>query len=111
MNDEAAFSNLVALAQRSRWDIFTLLIAEEPQGLAAGDIGSRLGIPPATLSFHLKELSQAGLLQPSREGRQIIYMPNFAGIDAFLDFLEQKCRHRSPQSSAEEPDAVGQLRH
>jgi predicted transcriptional regulator len=91
MNDDAAFGSLVALAQKSRWDIFFLLVEREPEGLAAGDIGGRLGIPPATLSFHLKELSHAGLLQPKRDGRQIIYAPNFSGIKNFLDYMKQKC--------------------
>jgi DNA-binding transcriptional ArsR family regulator len=91
MNDDAAFGSLVALAQKSRWDIFFLLIEKEPGGLPAGDIGSRLGIPPATLSFHLKELAHAGLLQPKRDGRQIIYAPNFPGTKKLLDYLKEKC--------------------
>lgn len=91
MNDEAAFGSLVALAQKSRWDIFFLLVEREPNGLAAGDIGTRLGIPPATLSFHLKELSHAGLLHPKRDGRQIIYAPNSPGIKKLLGYLTERC--------------------
>ncbi|MEK8090762.1 metalloregulator ArsR/SmtB family transcription factor [Thermithiobacillus plumbiphilus] len=86
-----AITALGALAQENRLAIFRLLVQAGPTGLPAGQIGEQLGIPPATLSFHLSQLSHAGLLQSSRQGRSIIYVADYAAMNALLGFLTENC--------------------
>ncbi|MGH8595870.1 MAG: ArsR/SmtB family transcription factor, partial [Gammaproteobacteria bacterium] len=62
-----------------------------PRGLAVGEIGSEIGTSPATLSFHLKELSLAGLITPQPAGRFIYYAANFAQMNALIAFLTDNC--------------------
>ena len=68
---------LGALAQESRLDILRLLMQKGSEGLRAGEIGARLGLPSPTLSFHLNQLRFAGLVRSRRESRSIIYSANF----------------------------------
>ena len=96
MDNKAAVSLLAALAQESRLTVFRLLVLQGPAGLPAGKIGEQLGIPPATLSFHLKELSHAGLVQSRQEGRFVIYSVNFASIGDLLSFLTENCCAGTP---------------
>ncbi len=91
MNPDLAVTALAALAQASRLDIFRLLVAAGPEGLAVGKIGEALEIAPATLSFHLKNLSQAGLLLSRQESRFIYYSANYAGMDDLIAFLTDNC--------------------
>lgn len=91
METKAVISALSALAQESRLAIFRLLVQVGPQGLPAGRIGEALDLPPATLSFHLKELSHAGLLDSRQEGRSIIYNTNFQTMNHVLGFLTENC--------------------
>lgn len=91
MNSEDAVIALSALAQGSRLDIFRLLVCAGPEGLAAGQIGERLGLAPATLSFHLKTLRQGGLLTQRRDGRSLIYAPNYQRVNALLTYLTEHC--------------------
>jgi DNA-binding transcriptional ArsR family regulator len=86
-----AVTRLAALAQESRLAIFRLLVQKGAEGLCAGDIAERLGLAPATLSFHLKELSHAGLLQSRQEGRFIYYMPDFEAMNALVSYLTENC--------------------
>ena len=87
---------LAALAQESRLAVFRLLVARGPQGLNAGAIGDKLGITPATLSFHLKELANAGLLVARPQGRFVIYSANFQVMNDLLGFLTDKCCGGNP---------------
>ena len=80
-----------ALAQETRLDAFRLLVQAGPEGLPAGEIAERLDVPAPTLSFHLKALVQADLLTAQREGRSLIYAPNFGSMQAMLDFLTDNC--------------------
>lgn len=91
MKAQSALSALAALAQESRLAIFRLLVQEGPEGLPAGVIGERLRIAPATLSFHLKELSHAGLLASRQDGRFVIYSADFAAMNALVGFLTENC--------------------
>ena len=90
-----AVESLAALAQESRLAVFRLLIEAGPAGMMAGEISEELAIPASTLSFHLKDLSQAGLLQSERHGRSIIYQANYSAMNDLLKFLQKNCCRRS----------------
>lgn len=91
MDTKAAIPALAALAQEHRLAIFRLLVQTGPEGLAVGKIGEALGLPNATLSFHLKELTCAGLLQSRPQGRFIFYRANFPTMHALVAFLTENC--------------------
>lgn len=91
MDNKGAVVLLAALAQESRLAVFRCLVQQGPEGLAAGRIAEQLGIAPNTLSFHLKELSHAGLLTARQEGRFSIYSVNFGAIGDLLTFLTDNC--------------------
>ena len=91
METKDAVEALSALAQESRLDIFRLLVRKGPQGLSPGELSVAMEIPPATMSFHLKELSRAGLLASRREGRSIIYSADFDSMRTLIDFLLENC--------------------
>ena len=86
-----AVEALAALAQESRLSIFRLLVQEGKEGVAAGALGERLGIPPATLSFHLKTLTHAKLIKSRTEGRFVIYSANFTEMDKLIAYLTEHC--------------------
>ena len=91
MEKTEAIAALSALAQGSRLDVFRLLVQAGPEGLPAGQIGERLGYPSATLSFHLNQLRQAGLVTFRRDGRSLIYMAEYAAMNALLGYLTENC--------------------
>jgi len=91
MESNVAVQAFGALAQPTRLAIYRLLVTAGPEGLAAGAIGEKLDLPPATLSFHLKELSQAGLVRSRQDGRSIIYSANFDTMVDLVSFLTENC--------------------
>jgi DNA-binding transcriptional ArsR family regulator len=91
MEIKTAVEALGALAQESRLAVFRLLVQAGKEGVAAGVLGEQLGIPPATLSFHLKTLAHAGLIQSRNEGRFVIYSANYAGMDTLIAYLTEHC--------------------
>lgn len=91
MNAAEAVNALGALAQGTRLEVFRLLVKAGPSGLAAGKIGVTLDVAPATLSFHLKELAQAGLVVARQENRFIYYSAEFDRMNGLLAFLTQNC--------------------
>jgi len=93
----AVVGALAALAQETRLLIFRLLIQAGPEGEAAGRIGEELDVPPATLSFHLKELNHAGLVSSRQEGRFIYYAADFEQMAALMTFLTRNCCQGMPQ--------------
>jgi len=98
MEKQVAVAALAALAQETRLDVFRLLVRSGAEGLAAGEIGTELDIPSATLSFHLKELKSAGLLVCERDGRSRVYRPDFAAMRELVGFLtESCCRGKRPK--------------
>jgi DNA-binding transcriptional ArsR family regulator len=88
---------LAALAHETRLEVFRLLVRQGPDGLLAGEIAQRLAVPPPTLSFHLKELERAGLIQGARRHRQIRYATDYAGTRALIDFLMRDCCQGRPE--------------
>jgi len=82
---------LAALAQDTRLAVYRLLVQQGPSGLAAGEIADQLGIAPATLSFHLKELAHAGLATSRQDGRFVFYAANFEAMNALVAFLTENC--------------------
>lgn len=91
MDTKEAIDALGALAQRSRLAIFRLLVEAGPDGLAAGTIGERLELPPATLSFHLSHLTRATLVDQRQSGRFIIYSTNFETMNDLVEYLTENC--------------------
>ena len=103
MESKAAVIALSALAQGSRLEVYRLLVQAGPDGMAASDIAERLGVPANTLSFHLKTLSHAGLVQSRQEGRFIFYSTHYDQMNALLGFLSENCcggRSCAPESAA-----------
>jgi DNA-binding transcriptional ArsR family regulator len=97
MEEKQAIQALAALAQESRLRVFRLLVSSGTRGLPAGRIAAELGIPAATLSFHLKELARAALIVDRRAGRSIIYSLNVAGMRSLLAFLSEDCCEGRPE--------------
>jgi ArsR family transcriptional regulator, arsenate/arsenite/antimonite-responsive transcriptional repressor len=91
MKQTVAIAALAALAQASRLDIYRLLVRAGGTGLPAGRIAERLGLPPATLSFHLNQLRQAGLIAFRRQGRSLIYAAEYAAMNSLLAYLTENC--------------------
>lgn len=100
MEVKNAIDALAALAQETRLAAFRLLVREGPDGLPAGVIAERLGIPAPTLSFHLNQLNAAGLVVARRDGRSILYAVNFAGMRDLLGFLVEDCCAGRPELCA-----------
>lgn len=86
-----AVEALGALAQGTRLAIFRVLVEAGPEGLAAGRIGEKLDLPPATLSFHLSQLARAGVAKSRSEGRFVIYSADFAATNDLVAFLTENC--------------------
>ena len=91
METKQAVQALSALAQESRLAIFRLLVQAGRDGLAAGAIGEKLDLPPATLSFHLAGLTRAGLAQSRQDGRFVIYSAHYENMNVLLAFLTENC--------------------
>lgn len=85
-----------ALAQESRLAIFRRLVEAGPRGMNVGKIMQHLAIPPATLSFHLKELTGAGLITAKQEGRFITYAADFRSMNALVKFMTENCCGGNP---------------
>jgi DNA-binding transcriptional ArsR family regulator len=98
MENKDAVVALAALAQESRLATFRLLVQAGPGGLAASRIAEALGMPPSSLSFHLKELSNAKLIAARQEGRFLIYAAQFDTMNALLGFLTENCCGGNPCS-------------
>jgi len=96
METKNAVKALGAIAQESRLGIFRALVQAGPEGLAAGKIGELLGIPPSSLSFHMKELMHADMVSSRQEGRFVIYTANFSTMSELLAFLTQNCCGGNP---------------
>lgn len=115
MEKSEALAALSALSQETRLDIYRLLVQAGPGGLPAGQIGERLGLPSATLAFHLKELKNARLARCTRNGRSLIYAAEYPTMNALLDYITENCCGRSTQEArasacAPAPDQHSEVR-
>ncbi len=91
MEEIEAVTALAALAQAQRLRVFRALVGAGPEGMTPTDLSALLGVPGSTLSFHLKELTQAGLVTQERDGRHLIYRPALLRMTALLDYLTAHC--------------------
>lgn len=97
MKQKDALAALAALAQDTRLAVFRHLITAGFEGASAGDICEAVGVPASTLSFHLKELEQAGLITAERHSRSIVYAANYERMRALLGFLMEDCCRGRPE--------------
>lgn len=91
MEIQQALSALGALSQETRLTLYRHLVTAGPAGEAAGALAARFDLAPATLSFHLKALADAGLIHGTRDGRSIRYAADYAAMDALLAYLTEHC--------------------
>lgn len=104
MESKDALAALSALAHETRLAVFRRLVRSGPSGENAGALAEALGVAAPTLSFHLKELERAGLVEARRESRNIIYAAHFAGMRDLLDFLMKDCCAGHPEICAFETE-------
>lgn len=91
MKMEATIGALSALANEHRLAVYRLLVQAGPEGLAAGVIADKLGLPASSLSFHLAHLNRAGLVSQRRESRSLIYAADYSQMNALVGFLTENC--------------------
>jgi ArsR family transcriptional regulator len=96
---QRAVTALAALAHETRLAIFRLLVEHARDGLTPGAIALKLKLAPATLSFHLKELGNAGLLEDRRDGRFIWYRPDVAAMNRLMGYLTENCCRASGENA------------
>jgi len=106
MKNTDAVSAFLALGQESRLNIFRLIVQKGDLGLTPTQIIEKLGIPNATLSFHLKELVQANLLLVERQSRNLIYRPNALLVKRLSEFLLDNCCGGNPCIPTKTPKKV-----
>ncbi|HXP05406.1 MAG TPA: helix-turn-helix domain-containing protein [Stellaceae bacterium] len=105
MEKKAAIGALGALAQETRLDLYRLLVTVGPQGLPAGVVAERLGVLPASLSFHLAQLVHAGLITQRRLGRHLIYSAEYGAMNELLAYLTENCCQGASCAPACDPAA------
>jgi ArsR family transcriptional regulator len=86
-----AIKSLAALCQETRLGIYRLLVQQGPEGLSAGSIAQKMDVNGATLSFHLKELSNANLVTARQDGRFVFYTANYDTMNGLLAYLTENC--------------------
>ncbi|MBN9550286.1 MAG: helix-turn-helix transcriptional regulator [Alphaproteobacteria bacterium] len=97
MDKIKAIAALSALGQDTRLEVFRLLVKAGPDGLPAGEIGTRLGAVQNTMSAHLKVLDHAGLVRAERDGRMIRYVADMIGLRDLLAYLMEDCCNGAPE--------------
>lgn len=109
METNDALAALSALAQKNRLAVFRLLVGLGPDGACPGDLAAAAGLAPATLSFHLKTLLQAGLIVAERRGRSIVYRADVAAMQALVSYLGDHCCGDEPSRCAPAEHPVSRL--
>jgi DNA-binding transcriptional ArsR family regulator len=96
MEEEIVLKSLAALAQASRLRVFRALVVAGQEGLTPGALSEALDLPATSLSFHLKELTNAGLASQERQGRHLVYRASFDQMNALLGYLTENCCQGEP---------------
>jgi ArsR family transcriptional regulator, arsenate/arsenite/antimonite-responsive transcriptional repressor len=91
IDEGTALQALAALAQAQRLRAFRALVTTGPEGMTPGLLATRLGVGASVLSFHLKELTHAGLISSEARGRNLIYRARFDHMNALLAYLTEHC--------------------
>lgn len=91
MTPKDAVAALYALAHEHRLSVYRMLVEAGPEGLSAGTIAERLGLPPSSLTFHLQHLHRAELITQRRESRQLIYAADFSVMTGLVGYLTENC--------------------
>lgn len=97
MNKELAITLFESLSSGIRLDIFRLLVKQAPTGLVAGEISTALALPPTNVSFHLKAMTYAGLINVTQEGRYQRYRANLTVMQSLVDYLTDECCSGNPE--------------
>ena len=105
MDATQAVASLAALAHDTRLKVFRMLVERGPEGLPAGAIAERLGLPPSSLTFHLQQLAHAGLITQQRMSRQIICCADFTAMNGLVAYLTENCCGGRPCAPACAPKA------
>ncbi len=105
MKSTAVIDALSALAQEHRLALFRLLVQAGSQGMPAGAIAQALGVPNSSLSFHLAQLTKAGLIRQQRQSRSLIYSADYAAMNGLVGYLMENCCGGSDCSTAGEAGA------
>ena len=106
MDEKAAVRALAALAQEVRLRIYRAVVGVGPAGMTPGALASELGVPPSTVSFHVKELLHAGLVTQQRDGRHLIYRPSIEAMNELLAYLSAHCCQTVTCAAAAVPSAI-----
>ena len=106
MEEKHAIVSLAALAQPMRLRIFRALVGAAPQGFTPGALSAMLDVPASTLSFHLKELTQSGLVTQERESRNLIYRPSIRQMTDLLGYLADHCCQGNACETATVPEGT-----
>jgi len=107
MDTNNAVIILSSLSQETRLEIIRLLMQCGADGMPAGELGEELGVAHNTLSFHLAQLTHAGLVTSRRKGRSILYAANYKTMDGLMAFLTDNCCARSDKEPADCMPSVG----
>lgn len=99
MDAQLVIRALGALAQEHRLAVYRLLVQAGPEGMAAGSLAELVGVPASSMSFHLAQLANAGLVTQRRQSRSIIYAADFAAMNALMAFMTENCCGGVPCSS------------
>ncbi|HEY7379466.1 MAG TPA: helix-turn-helix domain-containing protein [Steroidobacteraceae bacterium] len=101
-----AVDALAALAHEHRLSVYRMLVEAGPEGLSAGAIAQRLGLPPSSLTFHLQHLHRAELITQERSSRQLIYAADFSVMNELVGYLTENCCGGSACAPADSPSRV-----
>jgi ArsR family transcriptional regulator, arsenate/arsenite/antimonite-responsive transcriptional repressor len=102
MKSDIVIRALAALAQEHRLAAFRLLVQAGSDGMAAGTLADALDVPASSMSFHLAQLTNAGLISQRRQSRSLIYTADYAAMNALMGYLMENCC----SGAACTPDAV-----